>query len=284
MAKMSPAVTRTVSVLNFFADHPGQAFTLTEIVRALKLSRATCHALLAALVEHNYLYRTSDKSYMLGSALARVATVAKKHLDPLQVAAGEMRTLADELDVICSAIFQDNGEAVVRERASSLTHIGWSLIGPRIPLHPPFGSVFLAWSKPAEVERWIGRMNQAPDEIERRQIIESLNFPRRHGFTFGIRKEQIRDQKHAETLAYRVDKTDYMMTELNLDAAHNLAFVAAPVFDTEGGVLFVLALMGFGGPMTGREVQATGARLVRSCERITTFLGGSLPRPGFDPN
>eukprot|EP00456_Euglypha_rotunda_P003034 TRINITY_DN105420_c0_g2_i1.p2 TRINITY_DN105420_c0_g2~~TRINITY_DN105420_c0_g2_i1.p2 ORF type:complete len:111 (-),score=19.28 TRINITY_DN105420_c0_g2_i1:10-342(-) len=57
MARSSPGVKRIVSILNFFADHPEQAFTLTDLVRALKLSRATCHALLTGLVESGYLYR-----------------------------------------------------------------------------------------------------------------------------------------------------------------------------------------------------------------------------------
>ena len=68
MTRSSPGVHRVVAILNFFADHPGQAFTLTDLVRALKLSRATCHALLVGLVECGYLYRASDKSYILGPA------------------------------------------------------------------------------------------------------------------------------------------------------------------------------------------------------------------------
>ena len=70
MSRSSPGVRRVAAILNFIADHPGQAFALTDLVRALKLSRATCHALLTGLVDVGYLFRTSDKTYVLGPALA----------------------------------------------------------------------------------------------------------------------------------------------------------------------------------------------------------------------
>ena len=86
MPRFSPSVQRVVAVLNLFADHPDQAFTLTDIVRTLKLSRATCHGLLLSLVEAGYLYRTTDKSYVLGAALLHVGEMAKTHFSPLKVA------------------------------------------------------------------------------------------------------------------------------------------------------------------------------------------------------
>ena len=97
MTRQSPAVGRIVSILNFFVEHPQQAFTLTQIVKSLRLSRATCHALLVGLVEAGYLYRRPDKSYVLGPALISLAVNAQQHFSPLAVARQEMRMLADEL-------------------------------------------------------------------------------------------------------------------------------------------------------------------------------------------
>ena len=280
MTKTSPGVARTVAVLNFFADHPGQSFTLSDIVRSLRLSRATCHALLAGLVEANYLYRTSDKSYVLGAGLARIAAVAQKHLEPLQVAKSEMRTLADELDAICSAVYADRGEAVVRDQASSVMHIGWpTRMGQRHPIAPPFGGIFVAWAKPPEVERWLARAPEALSEEDRRTYIDSLEFPRRYGFAVGLRREMIRDEAHAEWLALKVDKTDYTPRDIDPDGSFNLGFVAAPVFDAEGNVYFLLSLTGFVDPMSGAQVEMIGQRLRASCDRITTFLGGKSRTP-----
>jgi DNA-binding IclR family transcriptional regulator len=155
MTRFSPAVTRTVAVLNFFAEHPDQSFTLTDIVKALRLSRATCHALLAALVDVGYLYRDSNKNHVLGPALASIGRIALEHFSPLQAARPEMRKLADEFDAVCSAIFRDRDEIVVRERAASASHIGWTTISTpsrRTPLAPPLGNVFMAWTSAHEVD------------------------------------------------------------------------------------------------------------------------------------
>src|SRR3954469_5764148 len=103
MSKSPPGVRRIVSILNFFADHPEQSFTLTDLVRALRLSHATCHGLLVGLVEAGYLYRTNDKSYVLGPALAAIGEVAKEHFSPLQITQSEIRALADEFGVTCIA-------------------------------------------------------------------------------------------------------------------------------------------------------------------------------------
>src|SRR6201996_6559690 len=98
MSQSSPSVDRVVSVLNFFAEHPGQAFSFTDIVRSLKLGRATCHALLTSLVDARYLFRNSDKSYVIGPALVELGQIAKEHFSPLQAAQSEMRDIADEFD------------------------------------------------------------------------------------------------------------------------------------------------------------------------------------------
>src|ERR1700740_1652704 len=90
MARSSPGVRRVAAILNFIADHPGQAFTLTDLIRALKFSRATCHALLTGLVEVVYLYRASDKQYVLGPALVAIGRNAVEHASPVQIVQPEM--------------------------------------------------------------------------------------------------------------------------------------------------------------------------------------------------
>ena len=116
-------MARVAAILNFIADHPGQAFALTDLVRALKLSRATCHALLTGLVDVGYLYRTTDKTYVLGPALAAIGRTAAEHFSPLQVAQPEMRSLADEFDIVCGAYFLEGDTIHLRERAASLSHV-----------------------------------------------------------------------------------------------------------------------------------------------------------------
>lgn len=278
MSRLNPGVARTVAVLNFFADHASQAFTLTDVLRALKLSRATGHSLLGALAEEGYLYRNPDKSYTLGPALIRVGAAARAGLNPLQAAMPEMRRLADELDVVCSAVFREGDNAVVRERASSMSHLGWAAqVARTVPLDPPFGIVFMAWDTPERIDRWLARIGD--DAAMRDRVRAGLDFPRRHGFSPGLRTEHLRGDAHARSLAHRVDKTDYLVNSLDAGATYDLAFVTAPVFDASGDVAFALGLMGFTRPVGGAQVVEIGTRLRQSCDRVSHMIGGRIPAP-----
>src|SRR5215470_3986099 len=183
MSRSSPGVRRIVAILNFFADHPNESFTLSDLVRALKLSRATCHGLLTGLVEAGYLYRTSDRGYLLGPALVSVGEVAKAHYSPLKAAQPEMRLLADEFDTVCSAAFREGKDVVIRERASAVSHLGFSMPrGTRLPLLPQFAGNFFVWSQPNEVSAWLDELDPSPSESQREALHNGIAFVRKHGF------------------------------------------------------------------------------------------------------
>ena len=278
MTRSSPGVRRVVAILNFFADHPGQAFTLTELVRALKLSRATCHALLVGLVEAAYLYRASDKSYVLGPALAAVGQIAHMNFSPLQVAQPEMRALADKFDAVCSAAFREHNEVVVRERAASVSHLGYSVPrGTRLPLRPPFAGIYFAWSRPAEAEAWLDQLEPAPSQIQRDQMRKAMGFLREHGFAFGVRN--IADESKLRDTGWlnsdeQASKPVMLEDTLQDDKTYRVGLLNAPVFDGQGGVAFVLALMVLDQTLSGAEVARIGNELRDACNRITSFLVG----------
>jgi DNA-binding IclR family transcriptional regulator len=282
VTRVSPAALRTVAVLDLFGSHPGQSFTLTEIARALKMNQATCLSILMALVESNYLMRATDKSYMSGPALARLgASAAALDANPLQLALPEMRRLADEMDAICSAIFPEGNEAVVRERAASASHLGWAAhLHRRFPLHPPYGSVFMAWADDQSIMRWINRVQPPPGGEQRDAILSSLDFCRREGFTLGLRTEPVRGEAHAQALSHRTDKTDYLVSDVHADTRYDLAFVAAPVFDRERKVVFALAMTGFVRAVDAGEVRRVGRALRTSCDFVTRSIGGAEPDTG----
>ena len=272
----SNAALRTVRILDFFADHPGAGFTLTEIGRAARISPATCLSILTALVSGNYLIRDNAKRYFLGPALGRLAAAAKQAGTALELAKPEMRRLADDFDVICSAIFAEDREAVVRERMSSISHVGWaSQLGRRFPLKPPFGTVFYAWAQPDAVNGWISRSADAGVEEDR--LEESLGFARAQGFAMGLRTEALQGDAHARSLTYRTDKTDYLAASLEDTASYDLAFVSAPVFGGDGEIAFALALMGFTARVDGADIRTIGQTLRRACDSITRASGGRLP-------
>jgi DNA-binding IclR family transcriptional regulator len=285
MARSSPGVRRVAAILNFLADHPGQAFTLTDLVRALKLSRATCHALLTSLVEVGYLYRASDKAYVLGPALVAIGRTAAQHTSPLQIAQPEMRALADEFDAMCSAYFRDRNEVVVRERAASATHLGWSIpLGARLKLRPPHGALFFAWEPRAEAEAWLDSCEPPLSREHRATLLASMAFAREHGFSFFVRNPEFpasEAQRTAEQVysGAVVDTPVWDASEIDPDRGYPLAAVTAAVFDAQGKIAFVLSLTGFTRVTPGAEIERMGRRLCEACDRISGFLGGRRPAP-----
>ncbi|RVT93199.1 IclR family transcriptional regulator [Sphingomonas crocodyli] len=271
---MSPPVARAVAVLNFLASHPEQAFTLTEIAKSLKISSATCHNLLISLSEAEFVYRTMGKTYVLGPALARMAQASLAPALVMQVARPEMRLLADEFDVVCSAYQLVDGESVIRERAAALSHVNWNaryLLNT--PTRAPLGGIYFAWQQD-ELDRWIAEANPPLDAAERDRLLSSLGFLRANGYTFGVRTVPLDDEAVAHALQNRPEMTDYAQTEVVPGDSYNLAYVTAPVFGAPGKVAFGLSLAGFVKPIAGDAVIAMGEKLRAACDRIGGFIAG----------
>jgi DNA-binding IclR family transcriptional regulator len=282
MARSSPGVRRVAAILNFFADHPGQAFTLTDLVRALKLSRATCHALLMGLVEVGYLYRASDKNYVLGPALVNVARVAAEHASPVQAVQPEIRALADEFGAFCSAFYRDRDDVVVLERATAGDSVGWSFPpGARLKLRPPFGAAFYAWRPRAEAQAWLDASTPPPTAEQRAAMLGGMQFAREHGYLFGVHVHGYTGEQAPEKVfgGSQPELPVTIVPGLDPEKDYVLAGVMAPVFDPRGEVAFVLSLMGLSGASSGRRVEQMGRRLREACSRITTFIGGREPAP-----
>ncbi|TAL03056.1 MAG: MarR family transcriptional regulator [Rhodospirillaceae bacterium] len=281
MARSSPGVRRVAAVLNFIGDHPGQSFTLTDLVRALKLSRATCHALLTGLVEVGYLYRGNDKNYVLGPALVAIGRAAIQHATPLQIIQPELRALADEFDAICAAYSRDRDHVVLRERATCGSHIGWSPPpGARLKIQAPFAAIHFAWSPQAEIDAWLEASTPPLTPEQKSDIFKGMAFARNRGFMAYIRPTYLTSPERSAEQLYsgmQTDLPDFIVAELNLDQNYVLASIVAPVFDARGEIAFVLSLTGFNRSASGAEIEHIGHRLLEACGRIMTFLGGRQP-------
>jgi DNA-binding IclR family transcriptional regulator len=283
MARSSPGVQRVAAILNFIVDHPGQAFTLTDLVRALKLSRATCHALLTGLVEVGYLYRASDKNYMLGPALASIGRIALQHASPLQVAQPEMRALADEFDAICAAYFREGDDIIVRDRAASVSHVGWSMpSGTRLKLRAPFSSIFYAWRPEAEATAWLDSSNPPPTPEHRQSMMQGMSFLRENGYSAHVHNPRATHLDRPPEQVFREEASTFptsLLPEVKDDERYPLVSVIAPVFELRGQIAFVLGLSGFAQNTSGTEIRHIGRQLVGACNRISQFITGQTRTP-----
>jgi DNA-binding IclR family transcriptional regulator len=276
MTRSSPGVRRVAAILNFMASHPGQAFALSDIVRALKLSRATCHALLTGLVEVGYLYRATDKTYVLGPSLAAIGRAAAEHSSPLQVAQPEMRQLADAFDVVCGAYFLEGDTLHLRDRAASLSHVGYPVpLGTRMPLRSAQATAFFAHN-PGEAEAWLKRTNAVPSPERRELMHKGMEFVRQHGFLVLVRKpgSEASGAMSAEGMGVDTDDLPVLpITAIEPAQIYPVAALMAPVLDSAGRAGFCLLMAGFNSALPGTQILEAGARLQAACGRIAQFSG-----------
>lgn len=281
MSRSSPGVARVVSILNFISDHPGQSFTLTDIVRALRLSRATCHALLSGLVEAGYLFRASDKSYVLGPALIAMGEVAKESFSPTQVAQPEMRALADRYDAICALCSLEGGDAVIIDRASALSNVGHSTVrGARLPLLAQYAGVFFVWTSTTDVVNWLDSLVPPPRQDQRDMMAQNIEFVRVNGFGTSVRTASTPASVSALDRQASWDMLDTTMEPLFVidpEANYLPGYIQAPIFDARRRVAFVIALSGFKSTLKGSEITAIGADIRETCDRLSSFISRVPP-------
>jgi len=271
MTKQSPTVMRIVAVLNFFLEHPQQIYSLAQVVKSLRLNRATTHSILLGLVDAGYLYRRSDKTYILGPVLPSLAANAQPLLSPFSVASHEMRGLVDELDVIASANAREGNEIVVKERASSVNHLGVRRPNSR-GRHPllPWGASFLMNKSAAEAEATMDQMEIAPSDRLRNDVLTQLECGRQYGFVVAL---------HDETggASHGIDESFRYVVEIAPDQTYRVGFMTAPIFGAAGEVALCISLHGLPAEMTGHAVVAAGKRLLQTCTHVTTFVRGRQP-------
>jgi DNA-binding IclR family transcriptional regulator len=271
-------VERVIAVLNLLAARPGQAQTLSDIARDLSLNKATLHALLWALTETGYLFRDPlTKSYTLGPALIALGNAANEGSTVVQAAAPEMAALQAELglDCICSTAIHD--EIVILARTGRPTPFGINILpGMRVPLAPPLGTVFVAWSQDAEIERYLARVGPVRSSRQLDHYRRAVQVVASRGYSVAMAPEGPSLGNLALEESVRgLQPSDYALLDVDPQASYRLRHVAAPVFGTRGEVVVALFLIGFQGEVPGDKVPEIAERVQQACDRISQSIRGT---------
>lgn len=281
MARPAPSVDRTVALLNFLAAHPDEEWSLSELARRLNLNKATAHAMLSTLTDSGYVLRHPvDKTFTLGPAVIAVGNAAAvRQYEVVDFARGEMQALADELSARCIASAAIGEEIVFLAATGDPQPFGLHIqIGARIPLVPPLGTVFVAWTSPEEIDEWLRRLGPNATESELRRFRDVVETVRERGYSLGLEVPAARglldregDRRHAfEELGHN----EYVLLELEHSASYRLSHVAAPVFGPDGRVALSLNLMGFRHELRAEQVPDLAARLIEATARVTKAIHG----------
>lgn len=284
-----------MSALNHLTAHPGVSFTLSELSVVLDVNGASLSALLLALSDAGYVTRHERrKTYTLGPAGVALGHAAALQYPAIEAAAAEMRELAN-LGNECVGTVATSGEILfvaIEGHPGAKSREAW--VGQRIPMVPPFGQVFVAWSSKAEIDRWLGVSGKDESAaVLRERILGSLDRVREDGYVVGLANEPAEEVialvdeltvQDREVIRRRLleaiprQGADYVAGGIRPDEFYDVANLAVPVFDAEGAVTFAMTLTGL--------TAIRGARLLEIAEialgaarRVTRRIGGKWPSP-----
>jgi DNA-binding IclR family transcriptional regulator len=289
----SPSVERAIQILDFLTTHPGRGFTLSELSRRLQLSKATAHGVLTTLADRGLVLRSADSNeYRLGPALVPMGTVAERGFPALTHARREAETLADEFDAECVIVMAIADEMLLVGRAGVPgPHSITSHEGQRHPLAPPLGSSLIAWAGERSVDAWLNRLGAELTDDERDRYRATIAVIRLQGYAVGVRVQRLYElsETYAEAaphspagqhqitvaMAAVAHDDDYLRAVDELPADAELSSVAAPVFDADGSMVFVIALMPEDRRV--RDVEALSRAVLRAAARVTAVIDGRRP-------
>ena len=245
MSDMTPALTRGLLILELFDQyHP--EWTARDIAAQLDIPLASTYRLLGTLEAHGFLERTTDKSYRLGLALIRLASLVVAGLDVRRAALPTLVSLSERTGETALLVVARDDHAVCIERSEGTYPLRPRsfMIGERVR--------FDAGATPLALLAHL-----APDETGR--IIDGLaNGDADRRATLLERCEQIR----RSGCAYTHD-----------EVVENTAAVSAPLFSV-GSEWAVGAIS-----VTGitERVQGLEPGVIAAAAEVTAALGGRPP-------
>ena len=184
------AATRAIDIINYLAAHPTESFTLSDIVKRVGINVASAHAVLLVLTDAGYLVRHSRlRTFSLGPSLVAVGSAALEHHWAIDIARDEFRRLCVELDLEGAVCAPAGDEIVFVARAGEHQPRGIPLhVGHRVPLVPPLGPVYVAWSETA-TEGWLARAGGSATAEELNGYRRLLESVRTRGYWVALEAE-----------------------------------------------------------------------------------------------
>jgi DNA-binding IclR family transcriptional regulator len=290
------AASRALQVIDLMAVHSGQAMSMTEISRALKINPASTLAVMASLTESGYAVRhPAHKTYTLGPALVAVGHSAMIQNPSLGAAREELRFLAKEMHAQCAAsVLMGNVMVAVVTEGRAQRAGTWTRVGERVPFSAPYGAPFAAFGSEELRRAWMERKSGTPTSAARvAGLHDALAEVRERGYAVWRESEtrealaralwSLSDSPLDKGLRLRVDRLldelsdGFVAMNVTPKEVRDIAIVSVPVFSPMGSVSMVLTAFGFAKLLTGDAVSEVGARLRACAETIAIRASAVSP-------
>ncbi|WP_433702092.1 IclR family transcriptional regulator [Nocardiopsis sp. CA-288880] len=251
------AVLRACRLLECFT-HERPALTLGELAERTGLNKATTHRLLATLVQAGWVSQRADGAYKVNMRLFAVGSVALAELNLRDEAAPLLRDLSARFGHTAYLMVPSEDGAVcidLVEGAGPLT-VKQITVGSVLPFHTAAGPMTMLAHSSALRERWLSRplRRYTPHTLTDAEVLRG-------------------ELKKIASEGYTVSDEDFLQ---------DVGAVAAPVFDSSGGLAATVSL---GGPAThfrGTGLVGVIAAVREAAAELSRQLGaqGRAPAEG----
>jgi len=282
---------RVVAIIDHLIRSPSQPFTLSELARAVDVSKTTCLAIVTELVATGYLLRhPTRRTYTLGPSLIAAGQAAALRFPDLGPALPAMEELSEQTSAQCVAMAAIDDQLVVVAAVGHDDPLhGLPRLGIRVPFVPPYGASLVGWAGPGAFDDWVARADPALalDEVDR--LRDVLVTGRQRGFVVSAEidpgnrlRPALIDMRHAaravdyavlsQLLASRLNEAGYFLREVRPRSTYAVNNVAAPIRRSPSEVPVALLLPLFGWRMKGREVLELGQAVTTTADKVARLL------------
>lgn len=241
-------IERAADVLFLFTHDDQPNLGVTEIAKALDISKAVVHRILTSLRERELIVADAEtRRYSLGPAVLQLAAAYRDRLDVRSLALEVMHQLCAETSETATLSVRNGMSRVYVDQVTPPREVKMTVqLGQPFPLHAgSSGKAFLAFIPDAEREAYFD--THALEQVTPNTITDRSVLDRE--------LDQIRAQGFAVSLGER-----------QMDAAS----VAAPVFDADG----VAAVISVCGPL--ERLRPTVAEMAAAVVEATRSLSARL--------
>ena len=193
--QQSSIITKSIELLDLLGD-VSRPQTFTEIVRRSEFNKSTVHRLLSILISEQLVtYNESNKTYMLGNKLLRLARKAWRGFDIQTIALDEML----RLNQLCSenvSIGLLLGNEVLHLRMIE-SELHWGIVHPPVfnePAHTTAtGKAIAAYFPPPTLDAWLSQYpftrSTRRSITDRAKFEKELKAVRKNGYAITDREE-----------------------------------------------------------------------------------------------
>lgn len=220
MTRLTPAVVRTLDILELFLD-ADRTITAPEVVRRTGVPRTTAHELLSTLVARNYLQKDENGSgFRLGVRLLHLGNAYSARFDILAAANEAARELSARTNETVSVALREGADVFYLAKVEPRDTLRLpSSIGQRLPANVTgLGKVLLAYVSPPTLRQLFPDPDALPRMTER--SIRSLDTLQHE--LEGVRETGVAFEREEST--------------------PGVWCVAAPVRDSSGAVVAAISL------------------------------------------